>query len=157
MTSFISSYTISIPAPVLPGDLEQLAQIRVPGNKVLCVYWMRSARQAICNYEDEWYVQSDQNILTGIARAIKYEKSVDQLAVDDLIVFESTDRGYSANPDMVHDFRECEWSDYACDRIAFQCTIRESPASSVPPVPVLNTSSTCECDGGCNMLKNWGL
>lgn len=157
MSSVISSYTIPIPEPVLPGDLEQLAQIVVPDNKLLVVYWMRGERQAVCNYENEWYIQSDQNILTGIARVIKYEKSVNKLQVDDLNVIEIVGQGYPANADMVHDFRECEWSDYASDRIAFQCTIRETdtPVTRLA-APVLN-SSACGCNHGCNMLTEWGL
>lgn len=156
----MNSYTIPIPEPVLPGDLEQLAQIRLPNNTYLCVYWMRNERQAVCNYENEWYIQSDQNILTGIARVIKYDKCIDQLQVDDLTVVEVAGQGYRANADMVHDFRECEWSDYACDRIAFQCTIREEPATPfVTTPPVLSTSKcTCICNDGCNtMLTEWGL
>jgi hypothetical protein len=151
--TFISSsaYTISIPEPILPGELEQLAQVRLPGNKHLCVYWIRNTRQAVCNYENEWYIQSDQNILTGIARVIKYDKNIDRLHVDNLIISEIAGRGYHASEDMVHDFRDCEWSDYACDRIAFQCTLRESETSYTILPPVLS-SSTCMCDDGCNNI-----
>jgi hypothetical protein len=122
---FTYAHTIPIPAPALPGDLEQLAQIQVPENKLLVVYWMRSTRQVVCEYDDKWYIQSDQNIMNGVSRLIKYEKNIDLLKMDELFIFETPGHGRAADDDLVRNFRECEWSDYASDRIAFQCSIRE--------------------------------
>lgn len=127
------SYTIPIPDPVMPGQLEQLAQIQVPTNNegmddTVAVYWMRSSRQAICNYAGKWYSQSDQNIITGIANIIQYGKNIELLTVDDLFIFETPGHGRVADDDMVNDFRNCDWSDYASDRIAFQCVLREKTA-----------------------------
>jgi hypothetical protein len=119
------AYTVSIPAPVLPGELEQLAQINVPGNKLLVVYWMRSTRQAVCSYDGKWYIQSDQNMMTGIAHLIKYENPIYLLTMDDLFIFETPGHGFAADDDLIRNFRECEWSDYGSDRLAFNCVIRE--------------------------------
>lgn len=120
-----SVYTISIPAPIIPGELEQLAQIQVPGNKFVVVYWMRSTRQAVCNYDDKWYIQSDQNIMTAVARLIKFEKNIELLTMDGLFTFETRGHGRAADDDLMNGFRDCEWSDYASDRLVFQCVIRE--------------------------------
>jgi hypothetical protein len=160
--------TVPIPEPVRPGSLEQLAQIIVPGNKILEVYWMRSARQAICGYDGQWFVQTDQNILNGIVRAIKYEKDIDNLVMENLFIFENPVHGLAASDDMAEDFRECEWSDYGSDRISFHCTIREknlattaSPtqgSSELPDTtvqankqapPVLARVTECCCTGCC--------
>ena len=119
------AYTIPIPAPVLPGDLEQLAQIQVPDNKLVAVYWMRSTRQAVCRYDGKWYIQSDQNIMTAIARLIKFEKNIELLTMDGLFIFETRGHGRAADDELVNGFRDCEWSDYASDRLYFQCTVRE--------------------------------
>jgi hypothetical protein len=119
------AYTISIPAPVLPGELERLAQIHVPGNKLLVVYWMRSTRQAVCSYNGKWYIQSDQNIMTGIAHLIKYENPIYLLTMNDLFIFETPGHGFAADDDLIRNFRECEWSDYGSDRLVFHCVIRE--------------------------------
>lgn len=119
------AYTVSIPAPILPGELEQLARIIVPGDKQIEVYWMRSTRQAVCSYGGKWYIQSDQNIVTGIAHIIKYENPIYLLTMDDLFIFETPGHGFAADDDLIRNFRECEWSDYGSDRLAFQCVIRE--------------------------------
>ena len=170
-------YTVSIPEPVLPGDLEQLAQISVPGNKLLVVYWMRSTRQAVSSYDGKWYIQSDQNMLSAIGRIIKYEHPIDLLTMDGLFVFETPGHGFAADDDMIRNFRDCEWSDYASDRMAFQCNIREknlvekntiedqtnvrnieniirsapaapvAPTTPAPVVPVLTRATECCCTG----------
>lgn len=176
--ALVPDYTISIPPPVLPGDLEQLAQIQVPGNKLVAVYWMRSTRQAVCNYDGKWFIQSDQNIMTAVARLIKYEKDIDLLTMDGLFTFETPGHGFAADDELVQNFRDCEWSDYASDRIAFQCTIREKnlvekntidPKNQIkydleaknkenlirsahtPAPPVLTRATECCCTG-CHKL-----
>lgn len=177
----VPAYTVSIPAPVLPGELESLAQIQVPGNKLLVVYWMRSTRQAVCSYDGKWYIQSDQNMMTGIVRLIKYEKSIDLLTMDGLFIFETPGHGRAADDDMIRNFRECEWSDYGSDRLVFQCVIREKnllekntidqqmldmaqnnrmkyniPDNNLirsTPVPVLTRATECCCTGCCKVVE----
>lgn len=174
-------HTIPIPEPVLPGQLEQLSQIHVHlGNeiKIIAVYWMRSTHQAVCNFDGKWYIQSDQNIMNGIARIIKYEKNIELLTMDDLFVFETPGHGHAADDQLVNDFRNCEWSDYASDRLVFQCVIRErstdpeiknkvhnnhikydlefQTSNNMIPLP---PGITCYCCRGCriNGDKNWNL
>lgn len=124
-----NTYTISIPAPVLPGELEQLAQIQVPGGKLVVAYWMRSTRQAVCSYDNNWYIQSDQNIMTAISQLIK--KNIELLTMDGLFIFETRGHGHAAEDEFVQAFRDCEWSDYASDRIVFQCVIGEKNNNNV--------------------------
>lgn len=126
-----NTYTISIPAPILPGELEQLAQIQVPGGKLVVVYWMRSTRQAVCNYDGKWYIQSDQNIMSAIAQLIKFNKNIELLTMDGLFIFETRGHGYAAEDEFVQAFRDCEWSDYASDCLVFQCVIREKNNNNV--------------------------
>lgn len=135
----IPAYTISIPAPMLPGELEHFAQIQVPGNKQIVVYWMRSTRQAVCSYDGKWYIQSDQNMMTAIARLITYENPINRLTMDGLFIFETPGHGRAAHDDMVRDFRDCEWSDYASDRMVFQCVIREKSLLEMNVVDVIDT------------------
>lgn len=128
----IAPYTIPIPEPVIPGGMEQLAQIIVPSGRVLAVYWRRSTRQAVCDYDGRWFIQSDQNIMNGVARIIGYEKPIDTLAMDGLFIFETVGHGFAADDDLVKNFRECEWSDYASDRMAFQCRLYVKNTESQP-------------------------
>jgi hypothetical protein len=179
MNNTMLTYTVSIPAPALSGELEYLAQIQVSGDKLVDVHWMRSTRQAVCNYDGKWYIQSDQNMLTAIARLINYEKPIDLLTVDGLFIFETPGHGRAANDDLVRAFRDCEWSDYASDRMAFQCVIREKNLfeknlldqqaydmarnnrmkcnipvdnSTSVPMPVLTRATECCCTGCCKVV-----
>jgi hypothetical protein len=117
-------YTIRIPTPNL-AELESLATIITPDDSVLRVYWMRSTRNVICKYKHKWYIQSDQNILQGIGTLIQYNKNTDLLYFKDLFIFEKRGHGYAADMQLLRDFRKCEWSDYASDKIVFECTIME--------------------------------
>ncbi len=174
----MTPYTIPIPEPVLPGNMEQLAQITVPDGQILQVLWMRKTRQAVSKYAGRWYIQSDQNIMTAIAQIIGYKKTVDMLAMNDLVVFEIAGRGYDADNDLIESFRGCDWSDYASDKMVFQCTISEKNAHTplsnknrivTNPirdnvitdyqrniidknrVPILKQSFECSCSG-CGLL-----
>lgn len=155
-------YTIPIPAPML-DELEQLAQISTPDGRVVAVFWRRATRQAVCVYNRCWYIQSDQNIINAIAQIIGYEKPIDMLAMDELVIFETAGQGIVADSDLIKNFRECEWSDYASDRMVFQCRIYEKndmfsssnndytladplPVNHhVTQPPILSTVSECSC------------
>lgn len=120
----MNHFTHRIPSPAIE-ELQRLATIITPDDSILHVYWMRSTRQAVCKYRHEWYIQSDQNILQGIGQVIKYNKNTDLLHVKDLFIFEFPGHGYAADNGLVRDFAKCDWSDYASDKIVFECTIVE--------------------------------
>lgn len=120
----MNHYTLRIPTPVVE-ELQPLATIITPDESILRVYWMRSTRQAVCKYRHEWYIQSDQNILYGIGQLIQFNKNTDLLHMKDLFIFEFPGHGYAASNEMVRDFVKCDWSDYASDKIVFECKISE--------------------------------
>jgi hypothetical protein len=125
----MTTYTIPIPEPRIPGNLKQLAQITVPGGGIIQTFWMRETRQVVIEYAGRWFIQSDQNILSGVAQIIGYTKPVDLLVMTNLVVFEIVgDEGYKADKELQDNFRDCDWSDYATDLMAFQCNISEKNA-----------------------------
>lgn len=111
-----SFYSISIPVPSTT-DLEQLAQILSPAG-IISAWWRRAERQVILNLNDKWYLQPDWLITDSLGNLLGVPDY--QVVCRGLFFFETRGHGKSVDNDTAMAFYNCDWSDYASDRIAIQ-------------------------------------
>jgi len=111
------------------GDFEseQLAQITTAeGN--LIVDWIPSSKETLLMYKSE--VWKGQNEEIGITLARLLHVPQERLVPSDLRIFESHSAPVQGTEKMLSDLLTCEWSDYACDKMAFQCHLYVIPEST---------------------------
>ena len=120
MAVFNTFYSIPIPAPVASG-LNQLAQISTPEG-VFEVLWMSKTHQVVVRHNTEWYIQPNGRIDESLSFLIGCNPM--NISARKLILF---DRDYPNGTDapdyMEQKLLECEWSDYAYDKMVFQATM----------------------------------
>ena len=121
MSPSIKFYSVSIPEPVFPGKLEQLAQFDTPDG-VVCAYWHRPARQVVLEHEGKFTIQPDGNVVESIAELLGVRKA-SLINMSDLFFFEKPGHGKLQDDDTHNHFYDCDWSDYACDHIAIQARL----------------------------------
>jgi len=102
------------------GDFEseQLAQITTADGNLI-VDWIPSSKETLLMYKDQ--VWKGQNEEIGITLARLLHVSQERLVPSDLRIFESHLAPVQGTEKMLTDLFVCEWSDYACDKMAFQC------------------------------------
>lgn len=118
-----SSYSVRIPTPAFADEdgLEQLAQFTTPDG-VVAAYWIRSRKEVVLEYKGVWTLQSDGNVLDSVAEVLGLKKS-SVITVQDLFFFEKPGHGKLQDDETHNAFYMCDWSDYACDRIAIQADL----------------------------------
>ena len=118
--SFLSSFTIPIPEP---KDLSQkLARVTWYHKGDLEVFWHASSRQVIfhatgefcADAHNEWFIQPDGNIIESLSRFLPCNSH--RLLVNSIFVFAGK-QGKAANEQLCQDIYDCEWSDFACERL----------------------------------------
>jgi len=118
MSSFSTFYNVSIPEPVLNDQLEQLAQIKGP-HDLLEIYWMPKTKQIIAWDGLGWWIQP--NGLISHSLAVLMDCREWSIITEEIHLFDRDYKnGERAPEDMERKFLECEWSDYACDKMRFQ-------------------------------------
>ena len=111
-------YTIPIPEPRHISDLQQLAKITTPDG-VLDVYWIKKTSQVVIQFDDEWHIQPNGRIAESIGNYLGYD--VLDMKVSGMFLFDRDFKnGKSAPKDMEEKLLDCEWSDYALDKMVFQ-------------------------------------
>lgn len=113
---FNSFYSISIPEPS-EVDLEQLAQILSPAGTI-CAWWRRANRQVILELNDKWYIQPDGLVTESLGHLLGVPDY--QIVCRGLFFFETPGHGKAVDNDTALAFYNCDWSDYASDRISIQ-------------------------------------
>ena len=111
-----SFYSISIPEPS-HADLEQLAQILSPAG-IICAWWRRAERQVVLELKDKWYIQPNGLITESLGNLLGVPDY--QIVCRGLFFFETPGHGKAVDNEMALGFYNCEWSDYASDRISIQ-------------------------------------
>lgn len=114
-------YSVRIPEPVFPGELEQLAQFDTPDG-IVCAYWHRPTKQVVLERNGEFTIQPDGNVVESIAELLSVRKA-SLINMTELFFFEKPGHGKLQDIATHSAFYECEWSDYACDRIAIQARL----------------------------------
>jgi hypothetical protein len=113
-------YSTPIPTPNCE-TLQKLANIRYKG-EAIAVYWRRESRQAIVTMPDGTsYLSPDARIVRVLAHILGWNPG--DVKLTNLFLFELPKHGYAADKQMSDAIYLCDWSDYASDRIVFECTL----------------------------------
>jgi len=96
---------------------QQLAEIQT-GEGVITVHWISRRKEILCSYGGRYYRGQNEEI--GATLATLMGCSGDTLVPSELKVFEGVKYEYGTETQL-RDLLACEWSDYACDKMAFRC------------------------------------
>jgi len=121
MVTITTFYSIPIPEPVSSADQNELAQIMTPDGPVR-VRWMNSTGQVILCYNGAWYIQPNARIEDSIASLMGYHP-VDMRPSGMLLFDRDYHHGKAAEEREERAVLDCEWSDYACDKMLFQVNV----------------------------------
>lgn len=120
MPVFTTFYSIPIPKPQLT-ECQQLAQFTTPEG-ILDVSWMPKTEQVVIRHGDDWYIQPNARIDESLSVFIGCRTY--DLHSSGLFLFDRDYRqGKAASDDMERGLLDCEWSDYAHDKMTFQAHI----------------------------------
>jgi hypothetical protein len=118
-----SFYSISIPEPSYT-DLEQLAQILSPAG-VISAWWRRAERQVVLELNDKWCIQPNGLVTESLGYLLGVPDY--QIVCRGLFFFETPGHGKAVDNETALGFYNCEWSDYASDRISIQFDLEINP------------------------------
>ena len=125
MSSF---YNISIPSPDIYAQLQFVAKINLQG-KQSAVFWRNATRQVVIrNENNEWLIQPDGLITASLAAL--FNVAPHNIIVKGIFITESPHNVTMANEDATLAFYECEWSDYACDKMSLSFDLEIHPDCS---------------------------
>ena len=96
---------------------QQLAEIQT-GEGVITVHWIPRRKEILCSYGGRYY--RGQNEPIGETLATLMGCTAETLVPSELKVFEGQKYEYGTETQL-RDLLECEWSDYAYDKMAFRC------------------------------------
>jgi len=101
---------------------QQLAQIQTD-HGVLAVDWIPEGRRIVCHYEGRIWIGQDEPIGTTLECFLGKNQTL--LVPSELKIFEIPGNFTYGTEKELQDLFRCEWSDYACDRLLFQCSVYE--------------------------------
>jgi len=101
-------------------EFEQLAQITTTEG-TLIVDWIPSSKETLVTYRGQVWKGQNEEIGSTLARLLEVDRV--RLVPSDLRIFESHSPSVQGTQKMLKDLLDCEWSDYACDKMAFQCHV----------------------------------
>jgi hypothetical protein len=86
-------------------------------NSHIRLYWWNITRSVVITTGNDWYIQKDGLIVDTLAHFLEAERS--HVRVDNHFLFNNGcyTNGRTAPHDIVQTFLECEWSDFACDKM----------------------------------------
>jgi len=120
MPVFTTFYSIPIPEPSV-AELQQLAQFTTPEG-VFAVSWMPKTEQVVIQHGNDWYIQPNARIEESLSTLICCKTH--DLHANGLFLFDRDYRnGKAADKYMERGLLDCEWSDYAHDKMVFQANI----------------------------------
>jgi hypothetical protein len=96
---------------------QQLAEVQT-NSGTITVHWIPRRKEILCSYGGRYY--RGQNEQIGETLAVLMGCSGNTLVPSELKVFEGVKYEYGTETQL-RDLLQCEWSDYACDKMAFRC------------------------------------
>jgi len=121
MPVFTTFYSIPIPEPSANEKLQQLAQFATPEG-VFNVSWLPQTEQVVIRHGNDWYIQPNARIDEALSTLIGC--STYDLHAGRLFLFDRDYKnGKAADEYMEQGLLDCEWSDYAHDKMVFQANI----------------------------------
>jgi hypothetical protein len=98
----------------------QLAQIQTD-HGILAVDWIPEGRRIACQYEGRTWIGQDESIGTTLECFLGKNQTL--LIPSELKIFDTPGKFTYGTDKELKDLFLCEWSDYACDKLAFQCSV----------------------------------
>jgi len=99
---------------------EQLAQITTDRG-LLVVEWLSETKEILVSFQSRYFRGQNEEI--GQTLASLLNRGQDTLVPSELKIFDMPGKfQYGTNKEL-QDLFHCEWSDYACDKLAFQCHV----------------------------------
>jgi len=91
----------------------------------IIVNWIPRRKEILCSYGGRYYRGQNEDIGSTLATLMNCSKNV--LVPSDLHVSEGTPGKFDYGTEkQLSDLLQCEWSDYACDLMAFRCYIMKA-------------------------------
>ena len=125
------SYNIPIPEPKFLS--QKLARITTSDDGVIEVFWLADTRQVVFhlsnvasladpevyaeNNSSSWFIQDDGSIIDSLCYYLPFHYY--QILFNKIFVFEdqTLTRGKAATVALESDIYDCEWSDFACEKM----------------------------------------
>ena len=129
-------YNVPIPEPKFLS--QKVARIDYDDDGVIEVFWERKTSQALFHLtnirslsdpEEEdgsssWFIQDDGNIIDSLCYFLPYHFY--QILLSNIFVFEdqTLSKGKCATVELESDIYDCDWSDFACDRLVLHMSAK---------------------------------
>jgi hypothetical protein len=101
-------------------DYEQVAQITT-AQGLVTVDWFREMKDILVTFQNRYYRGQNEEI--GATLATVLNRPRETLVPSDLKIYDVPGRFQQGTDKELRDLLACEWSDYSCDKLAFQCHI----------------------------------
>ena len=101
---------------------QQLAQIQTE-HGVLAVDWIPEGRRIVCHFEGRIWIGQDETIGTTLECFLGKNQTL--LIPSELKIYDTPGKFTWGTEKELKDLFSCEWSDYACDKLLFQCSVYE--------------------------------
>ena len=121
--------TFPISAPIQP--LRKIAMITHKNKPGLSVYWDDNSRYVYFHvtsnafkrkgFRDEWYFQEDGNICDSLADFV--HEIPTEMYFTNIFLFRKPGHGKAADDQLMFDIYDCDWSDFACDRLSLEFNV----------------------------------
>ena len=99
---------------------EQVAQITT-AQGLVTVDWFCETKEILVTFRNRYYRGQNEEI--GQTLATVLNRIRESLVPSDLTIYDSPGRVQQATDKELRDLLTCEWSDYSCDKLAFQCHV----------------------------------
>jgi hypothetical protein len=99
---------------------EQLAQITTDQG-LLAVEWLSETKEILVTFQSHYFRGQNEEI--GATLATLLNRPRDSLVPSDLKIYDLPGRAQQGTNKELQDLLSCEWSDYSCDKLAFQCHV----------------------------------
>ena len=101
-------------------DYEQVAQITTTQGLVT-IDWFREIKEILVTFQNRYYRGQNEEIGSTLATVLN--RARDTLVPSDLKIFDTPGKFQQGTDKELRDLFSCEWSDYASDKLAFQCHV----------------------------------
>jgi len=99
---------------------EQLAQITT-GQGLLVVEWLPETKEILMTFQNRYYRGQNEEIGQTLGTLLKCIRET--LVPSDLKIYDGPGEFKEGTDKELGDLLTCEWSDYACDKLLFQCHV----------------------------------
>jgi hypothetical protein len=99
---------------------EQLAQITTEQGLIV-VEWLPETKEILVTFQSRYYRAQNEEIGQTLATLLNRGREI--LVPSDLKIYNVPGKFQQGTNKELQDLFRCEWSDYSCDKLAFQCHV----------------------------------